>query len=1033
MKQTLLLWLFVAISVVPALAQTRTISGKVADAKDGSPIPGVTIIVKGTGAGTVTGAGGNFSLSVDLGAKTLIVSFVGYESQQVNLDGKTTFNISLKEDPRSLEEVIVTAQNISRDKRSLGYAFESVKGDELAQRSEPNVLNTLNGKIAGVTITGSSGAPGASTNINIRGITSFTGSNQPLVVVDGIIFSNNLDATENTLFGSQPANRLADISPENIESISVLKGPAAAALYGSRASAGALVITTKSGKELKGKSEVTFTSSVSFQNVSGLPKLQNQYGQGANNDFNNTSSNSWGPAFGTIDSVTTAQGKRVPYRAYPDNVKDFFKTGSIVQNGLNFSSGTAENNFSLSLSSTFQNGIIPESKFNRNSVQVGGVRTLNNGIKLSTSVTYVRTDQRGVPQGNGGSAFGQLTRIPRSYDLVGMPYQDENGKSIFYNLSQNHPLWSTEHEKLQGNNDRVFGYFTAAYNPLKWLNVSYRVTADVYNDRRKFFNEIGSVRNPTGATVRDNFFRSELNGDLMIRANKSDLFTKGLDLNVLLGQNINQRDYQDLTLFGEELTIPGFENPSNASIFSQSGETIEKQRLIGYYGQLSFAYNNYLFLELTGRMDQSSTLPAGSNKYFYPSAALSFVPTDAFHIESDVLSYLKLRVNAAKVGRDAPPYRLKSVFVASSFGNNLASITFPISVGGGSIPGFQPSTRIGSSALTPEFVTSYEGGFNIGLFKNRISLDATYFYTRSANQIFDVAVSNASGFDTRTTNVGLMTNKGIELILNATPLKLGDFTWDLTANFTRIRNKVKEIAPGIDNAPLTGNAFIGINPSIAVDYAYGVIIGTKNARNEAGQLLVNPNTGLYMPGVAGEVIADPNADWQAGLTNTFRYKGLSLSFLIDTRQGGDIYSFSMTDMKTNGTLEITAKDRDKPKILPGVIQTTDGKYIDNNIQISAQSYWGGLGGLASESAVYDATVWRLREVAFNYSLPVSLLRRTPFGAASIGLSAHNLYFYAPHYPADPEVNTQGAGNIRGLDLNGAPNTRNYGANLRVTF
>ncbi|HJT75562.1 MAG TPA: SusC/RagA family TonB-linked outer membrane protein, partial [Chitinophaga sp.] len=962
MKQTLLLWLFVAISVMPALAQTRTISGKVTDVKDGSPIPGVTVIVKGTTTGTVTGAGGNFSLSADQNAKILIVSFVGYETQQVNLDGSTTYNIGLKEDPKSLEEVIVTAQNISRDKRSLGYAFESVKGDELAQRSEPNVLNTLNGKIAGVTITGSSGAPGASTNINIRGITSFTGSNQPLIVVDGIIFSNALDATENTLFGSQPANRLADISPENIESVSVLKGPAAAALYGSRASAGALVITTKSGKELKGKSEVTFTSSVSFQNVSGIPKLQNQYGQGANNDFNNTSSNSWGPAFGTIDSVTTVQGVRVPYRAYPNNVKDFFKTGSIIQNGLNFSSGTAENNISLSLSSTFQNGIIPESKFDRNSVQIGGVKTLNNGVKLMTSVTYVRTSQRGVPQGNGGSAFGQLTRIPRSYDLTGVPYQDENGKSIFYNLTQNHPLWSTEHERLQGNNDRVFGYFTAGYNILKWLNVSYRVTADVYNDRRKFYNEIGSVRNPTGATVRDNFFRSELNGDLMIKANKSNLFTEGLDLNVFLGQNINQRDYQDVTLYGEELTIPNFENPSNASIFSQSGETIEKQRLIGYYGQLSFGYKNYLFLELTGRMDQSSTLPSDKNKYFYPSAALSFVPTDAFHIESNVLSYLKLRANAARVGRDAPPYRLQTYFVGATFGNNLASITYPISVGGSSVPGFLTNTRIGSPSLSPEFVTSYEGGFNIGLFQNRVSLDATYFYTKSSKQIFDVAVSNASGFDTRTTNVGLMTNKGIELVLNATPLKIGAFQWDLSANFTRIRNNVKEIAPGVDNAPLVGNAFIGINPSIAINHAYGVIIGTKNARNDAGELLINPSTGLFVPGIAGEVIADPNPDWQAGLTNTFRYKGFSLSFLIDTRQGGDIYSFSMTDLKSNGSLEITGKDRDKPRILPGVIETSDGKYIKNNIQISAQSYWGALGGLASEGAVYDATVWRLREV-----------------------------------------------------------------------
>lgn len=1037
MKKALLLWLFVAMGVVQSLAQTRTINGKILDAKDGTPLPGVTVKVKGTSTGTVSAPNGSFKIDVADGA-ALVISFVGYEVQEIPTGGRTDVTVQLRPDTRSLQEVIVTAQGIVRDKRSLGYATETVKGADLAQKSEPNVLNTLAGKVAGVNIQSSSGVPGASTNINIRGITSFSGSNQPLIVVDGVIFSNDLDQTQNTLFGSQPSNRLADIAPESIESISILKGPAAAALYGSRASAGAILITTKSGKGLaSGKTEVTFTSSVNFSQVSGMPKFQNEYGQGANNDFVNTSSNSWGPKFGTIDSVTTVQGTRVPYKAYPNNVKDFFQTGRIFQNGVNLASGTADNNFTLGLSSTIQKGIVPETEFNRHSVQLGGNRKFQNGIKVGASVTYVRSNQLGIPQGNGGSAFGLLSRIPRSYDLMGMPFQDPiTGASYFYNTSQNHPMWSVYNEQFTSKLNRAFGFFTIGYDFTNWLSVSYRVTGDMYNDRRKFVAQPGSARTPEGQILEDQFYRGEFNGDLNIRATKKDLFVPGLELNALLGHNINHRDFQNATINAQSLSVPHFDNVTGGLVFTASTETSNRRRLIGYYGQLSFNYKNYLFLELTGRMDQSSTLPKDNNRYFYPSAALSFVPTDAFKIQSDVLSYLKLRVNAARVGRDADPYLLNNVYSKSTFGNNTASITFPISTPSGLVPGFSPNGRLAPDKLTPEFTYSYEGGFNIGLLKNRVSIDATYFYTRSVNQIFNLAVSNSSGYDTRTANVGLMKNRGIEVLINATPLQFRDFTWDVSLNYTRIRNKVERIGEkvgDIKNTSITGNAFIGIQPSIAEGYAYGVIIGTKNARNEKGELLINPATGLFAPGIAGEVIADPNPDWIAGITNTFRYKNFSLSVLIDTKQGGDIYSFTMADLRGNGSLELTGADRDKPRILPGVIDAGGGKYVPNNIQVSAQSYWAALGGLASEGAVFDATVYRLREISLYYTLPSRWFANTAIGSVSLGASAHNLYFYAPHFPADPEMNTQGAGNIQGLDLNGAPNTRNFGANLRVTF
>ncbi|TXK46436.1 SusC/RagA family TonB-linked outer membrane protein [Pontibacter qinzhouensis] len=1038
MKKSILLnFIFVFALVVQAFAQGRTVTGNVTDQATGQGLPGVSIQVKGTTTGTATDIDGNFSVSVPSENTTLVFRAIGYQAVERAVGTSSTINVVLAVNAQQLNEVVVTAQGIERDVRSLGYATQSVQGEAISQRSEPNVLNALQGKVAGVNITGASGAPGASTNINIRGITSFNGSNQPLIVVDGIIFSNDVDNSQNTLFGSQPSNRLADINPESIESINILKGPAASVLYGSRASAGVIVITTKSGRGMKGKTEVTFNSSVNFQNIAYLPKFQNEYGQGTQNNYVNNSTASWGPRFGTpgFDNVTTVWGESVPYRAYPDNIKDFYQTGKFLMNSLNIAGGDENTNFSTALSSTLQEGVVRESGFNRHSVQVGGNSKLNNGLKVGGTITYVKTSQEGATMGNGGSAFGQITRVPRSFNLMGMDHIDDiTGRSIYFLApTQNHPLWSLENEFFESNVDRVFGNLSVGYDLADWLNVTYRVTADTYSDTRRQVLRIGAARAPQGQIDEDLRTRSELNGDLLITARKNDIFTEGLNASLLLGQNINQRSRKESGVIAESLTVPGgFDNVSSGTVFTGSYENNFRRRLLGHYGQLSLDYKSYLFLELSARVDKSSTLPAGNNAYFYPSAAVSFVPTEAFNFESDILSYAKVRANAARVGRDAPEYQLQSVFSRATYGNNLASVSFPLAVGG-NIPGFQIGSRIGSPNLKPEFVTSYEGGFNLGFFNNRIGVDFTYFHSTSTNQIFNVAISNASGYDTRTTNIGEMRNKGIELQLSGTPIRTSDFEWDIMVNFTRIRNKVISISEGVDNSNITGDSFIGIAPSIAVGYPYGVIIGTANARNDAGELLVNGATGAFVPGVAGEVISNPQKDYIAGITNTFTYKGLSLSALFDINKGGQIYSFSQVDMRQAGQTDVTGVDRDQPRILPGVIANADGTFRPNNIQVSSQAYWTNLGGLASEAAVFDATAYRLREVALNYALPASLISRTPFGGVSLGVSGRNLLLYAPGFPSDPEINTQGAGNIQGMDMNGIPTTRNYGINLRVTF
>lgn len=1014
-------------------AQTRTVSGRVTS-PDGKAIPGVNVVLKGTTNGTSCDANGAYILSTPDNGGTIVFSFIGLATQEVTVGDRTVVDVQMIEDINQLNEVVVTSQGIPKEKKSIGYSVQTVHGSDVAQRSETNLLNTLQGKLAGVVINGSSGGAGSSTNINIRGVTSFSGSNQPLIVVDGIIFNNDVNNSQNTLFGSQPSNRLNDISPENIESINVLKGPGASVLYGSRAASGVIVITTKKGSnKASGKTEVTLTSSLNFQSLYGFPKLQNQYGQGINNDFNNSSSNSWGPAFGgPLQTVVTVQGDEVPYKAYPDNVTGFFKKGVIFQNGVNINSGDKDKNVFMSLSNTKQDGIIPGTTYVRNSVQFGGNTKLANGLKIGASFTYVQSSQSGITQGNGGSALGQITRIPRSYNLY--PFQTATGSSYYYNPAQNNPLWSLQNETFNSTVDRAFGFFTMGYDIKPWLNVTYRVTGDAFFDRRKQFLNIGAARLASGDITQDAISNSELNGDLMIKASKDNFIVDGLNANLLLGQNLNQRKFQDITTDAASLTIFGFQNISNASVFSGSAETSNMRRLVGYYTDLSLSYKNYLFVSLQGRLDQSSTLPKANSTFFYPGVSVSFVPTDLFNIKSKVLSMLKIRGSAAKVGKDANPYLLRSVFVPGSYGNNVASITFPISVGG-SIPGFSPSTRIGNNNLSPEFTTSYDGGINFGLFNGMINVDVGYFYSESSKQIFNVAVSNSSGYDTRTSNVGLITNRGWEVELSATPVRTNNFSWEISGNWTRLRNQVVHIAPDITSSTITGNTFGGIAPSISEGQPYGVIIGTDFAKNPNGDRLVNPTTGLYATGVSNSVIANPNPDWLAGLTNTFNYKGFTLSALLDVRYGGDLYSFGWTDLRSTGSMAITAVDRDQPRVLPGVIDVNgDGSlYTPNNIQIPAQTYWGAIGGLASKSAVFNATVYRFRELALSYRLPSKWLSKTPLGSVSIGISGRNLLFYAPYAPGDPAVNTQGAGNIQGLDVNGAPATRNYGFNVRITL
>ena len=1051
-----------------AMAQTRSIAGRVTDQKSGEGLPGVTVLLKGTSNGISTNANGAFTLTVPATGGTLVFSSVGMASQERAIGSESQFNVALAQDTRELSEVVVTALGIEKDTRSLGYATQQIKADQISQRSEPNVLNSLQGKVAGVSITSASGLPGSSTNINIRGITSLQGSNQPLFVVDGIPISNDLDrslggAGLGSLGAAQTSNRALDLDPESIASITILKGPAAAALYGSRAAAGAIIVTTKNGSSANKKLEVTATSSFNIQNVYGLARLQNDYGQGTNgvittagglgDIYTAASGASFGPRFGT--SPTLANGllltdnSLLPYQAYPDNIKNFYRQGTILTNGVSIAGGNADQNATLNVNNTNQKGITQNSDLTRTNVLLGANTKLLNKLRVGGSVNFIQTDQTGVLQGNNGSAFATLSnRVSRSLDLQGNPYLDPiSGANKFFPGVEN-PYFSVTQNPTTSSLTRFINVASLSYEVAPWLNILYRAGLDTYTDRRKQIFALGSVRQPTGQVQDQSFYRSEFNSDLIITAKKENVLVEGLNATLLVGQNVNQRRYQSINSQADNLTLPGFNNAQNGSVFSNgTGEETTLRRLLGVYGQLTLGYNNYLFLELTGRGDQSTTLPVANRTFFYPSVTTSFVFTDAFKISSNVFSYGKLRANASKVGRDADPYVLATTYGSAALGNNVSNINFPFTTANGTFPGFAISNTIGSNILTPEFTKSYEVGTNLGFFNNRLSFDLTYYYTRSENQILPVTIPSSTGFSARYANVGRLDNKGFEALVNINPIKTSKFRWDVTANFSQNLNTVISIADGITSSSINGSAFIGSVPSFKVGSAYGVIIGNALPRvpatdpvtgkaNDAqlvGKYIINPNTGGFAVGTPNSVIANPNAKWQGGLTNTISYRGIELSALVDVIYGGELLSFTNASLKSTGNLYETGIDRAAPRIIPGVIQNADGSFRPNNIQIDAQTYWASSGGLQSQLNVYDATVYRLREVSLGYSLPTGLLEHTPFGQVRLSLSGRNLFYYAPNANFDPQQSTQGAGNIRGLDVQGAPSTRNYGVNLRFTL
>jgi TonB-linked SusC/RagA family outer membrane protein len=1035
MKKALLFSFVLMLTLVGQVwAQGRTVTGRVTDAQTGEGMPGVTVQLKGTSNAAPTDVSGNYSITVPAGSGTLVFSFIGYANQEVAIGSQSTINVKLSSDARQLNEVVVTAMGIQRDKKDLGYSVGTVTAEELTVGRPTNVVNALSGKVAGVRVSSSSGMVGSGSAIFIRGNTTFTGSNQPLFVIDGVPIDNGGggNALQN---GVGSSNRAIDINQDDIESINILKGPAAAALYGSRAASGAVIITTKKGK-VGQKTRVELNSSYNLVEVNRTPDYQNEYAQGSLGVFNPNSNLSWGPRI-MGQTVTNFRGEQEALTAYPDNITNIFEKGSNFQNSIALSGGGETSSFRLSYGNTAESGILPNNRLNRHNFTFNGSADITSKLTAGVNAQYINSTSKRTQQGNQlSNPFFRGWFIPRNINLQGFPYEDAAGNQIYFDQTDN-PYWTIYNNTYDDEINRIIGNVNLSYKLLPWLDANYRLGVDTYNQIEQGYDQIGARGSAnvgaggTGGIYDRSFTNTNINSNFILSGRKN--FADDFDLSFNIGNEIVSTSSNDVNTVGRTLGIRNLRNISNASVQTGSNARLQR-RLVGVFADVTLGYKGFVTLNLTGRNDFSSTFGADENSYFYPSAALSFVLTEAFPVlKNNVVEFAKIKGNYAKVGKEAPAYSTNTYFVQAGASDGFGpSIVFPYNgLGGRTL-----SNAAGDPNLRPEFTTSKEVGLEMKFFKNRLGFELNFYETNSEDLIFAVPISSSSGFTSQTKNAGSLRNKGIEFMLNITPVKTADFSWDINFNFNRNRSEVLELAQGVPNIILAG--FVTPNIRLEAGQPYGVMYGSVFRRTASGEYLIGSD-GLPSLDPVSAKIGDTNPDWTGGITNNLSYKGINLNFLIDIRKGGDVFSRNVGDLRRSGVAKETAEfnrfNADGSIATPYVVS---GRLADGSVNtkaVSAQDYWGRLFGFGTgETYVFDATTVRLREASLSYSLPTGLLQKTPFGRVELGLNGRNLFLYAPNFPhLDPESNTLGVSNAQGFEFNGLPQTRSYGAFLRVTL
>lgn len=1061
---------FMMFGITSTLAQEKTISGTVSDAT-GLPLPGATVLVKGASSGTSTDFDGKYLIKTNQGA-TLVFSFVGYSTKEIRVGSSSTVNIQLSEDTQALEEVVVTAQGIKREKKALGYAVTTVGSEQLESRPEADIARVLNGKIAGVNIVGTGGIAGSGTNITIRGNVSITGNNQPLFVVNGVPFNTSTNAESNVTTGNgsvSASSRFLDLDPNNILSMSVLKGLSATVLYGDAGRNGVILITTKtsSSNPVDRKFEISFNQSVFFNEISSLPDYTSTYGQGGDNTVNVGFVGNWGGRFDdnyTVNhhynqsqfaiSFPEYQGVTVPYQDFKSNVKDFFRSGLGTTTSLNFSKSSDNVSLNFNYGHTDEEGYVPGNNIKRDNFGVGGTLKLSNKFTVNGSFNFSTskfiTPPVAADGGTGNfSIFNRTLFIPRNFDLNGLPYQNPiTGASVYYRPDQENPRWLVDNAQESIDVDRFYNSISTIFDINQHLNLTYRLGYDTYTEKQQFYINKGGV---SSLIAQQGFLKTTSatntiwDHSFILGINEVSIVDK-INLNGTFGVNTNSETYSKFGVSNTGQVVFGFINSSNFTTQSNADplgstlELIQKVSTIGLYGQMELDYSNFLYLTLAARNDWSSTIEVENRSILYPSAALAFIPTSAIpDIKSDFLNFLKLRFSYGTSAGFPSPYLTRASLP-------LATAQFT-TVSGNVINTNSNSSLFPNPDLSAELHKEFEIGLDANLWNNKITIEASAFKRDSKDQILRKFLDPSTGFDQTFINAGKIEAKGIELALGFYPFKNKDgFQWNSNFIFTASENKVKEL-PGGDDVFIAGFSNLG-NYAIEGE-PLGVIKGSYAVKDDEGNYMINPADGnIYNSSAIGlddKIIGDPNPDWKMTTINSFAYKGLTLSAQVEYTHGGDFSSNTINNLLRRGVTRDT-DDREGSIVIPGFYgdQTTGqplldgtGNKIPNAIQQGANEvYFLNFLDPAGQG-IYDGSLVRLREISLAYNLPKKLLKETPFGTLSITLLGTNLWFWAPNVPKytnfDPETISTGVGNGMGLDFQTAPTSKKYGFSIKATF
>jgi TonB-linked SusC/RagA family outer membrane protein len=1008
------------------MAQQNTINGRVISGEDQVGLPGVSIVAEGTGTGTVTDINGNYTINVTGNNPVLVFSFIGFATQSVAVGNRQTVDVVMETEAAGMDEFIVTAFGISQEKKSLGYAAQSIDAEAITKMKQPNLVNALQGQVAGVQVTNSGGAPGQSARIIIRGINSLDpgADNQPLFVVDGVPVDNSTIESSGTPRGL--SNRMADVNPNDIESMSVLKGAAATALYGVRAANGAVIITTKKGKA--GQIRVNYSGSVGFEELNRLPKLQDQYGQGFSGEYQPDSFwPSWGAPISEVQQT-------VPDHMYQDNWNRAFNTGVQIDNSVSISGGNETATFYGSIGNLTQDGIIPFSTWDRTTAKLSGSVKASEKFDFSGSINFSNSGGNRVPHDRFMERMMYWSETTDVRDYI-----NEDGTMRTY--GNTNPIYDARFATYEDDVNRIIGNINLNYHPTDWLSFSYRLGNDFYSDVRTEITpgpkgiDGEQALSSTGFLEETRINSRDLTSNFYITLKKE--FNSDWNTSLRLGNDIFERRYDRVTATGENFVIPEFYNLNNTTqIFASQGKSL--RRLVGFYGDLMVDYKNFLFLNVTGRNDISSTLPKDNNSFFYPSINLGYVFSENMTLPSWV-TFGKLRASWAQVGKDTNPHILGATFASPGI--------FPLN---GQV-GFTRNSVFGDPALRPEQTTSIEFGIQTAFLDNRANFDVTYYKSNAKDQIIPVPISDATGFSSYITNAGEIENSGFEFILGGTPVQTQNFSWSINANLSINNNEIKAIREGIDEIVVGSQFGYGgstVTMKLIEGEAYGNIFGRGYQRfgSDPDNLFLDRSlpvvigaNGFPVRNGAQLVLGNAVPKWIGGIRNDFTYKGFELSFLVDFRTGVEQYDQFGNFLSAFGKNEFT-EAREDFRVFDGVL--ADGSPNTQEVWLGqgvgpdgvnyGAGYWRNHYRTTSENFVNDASFIKLRNLTLGYNLSPAILGNTPFRSARVSLAANNIILYSPWDGFDPESFSAGAGgNAIGFTGLGFPGVQSVFFNLNL--